>query len=89
MTHTVYALFTEDGLDQETYTRSSATREAKDLRKMGCRVSVYMLKAPYGPRIDDALSCMTDRVRDMKTLTGPWLAKLAEQHGLTISKTKD
>ena len=38
-----YALFTEDGLDQLVETKELANREAKDLRAMGCTVSIrYM-----------------------------------------------
>lgn len=36
----VYAVFTEDGLDQIVETKAIAEREQRDLRKMGCTVNV-------------------------------------------------
>lgn len=36
----VFAILTEDGLDQIVETQAIANREARDLRAMGCRVQV-------------------------------------------------
>lgn len=36
----VYAVITEDGLDQVCYAKADAQREAKDLRAMGFTVKV-------------------------------------------------
>ena len=36
----MYAIFTDDGLDQIVETRSLANREAKDLRAMGIAVRI-------------------------------------------------
>lgn len=36
----MFALFTDDGLDQIVETRALANREAKDLRAMGCKVRI-------------------------------------------------
>ena len=36
----MFAIFTDDGLDQVVETKALANREAKDLRAMGCKVRI-------------------------------------------------
>ena len=43
----MYAIFTEDGLDQVVETKAIARREATDLGDMGCKVWVYSYPASF------------------------------------------
>lgn len=52
----IFALFTEDGLDQICYEAADAKREAKDLRGMGCSVKTYTIEGARGEEAADAMN---------------------------------
>lgn len=85
-----YGIFTEDGLDQIVYDKESLAREKRDLREMGCKVTVLVhsdFESPdFTPLFSDAETFfgVVESIMRQDMVTPKTAAKRAIDKALTL-----